>query len=62
MSSKTQNKRWMGTGRRSICDNYIFRKHRQKDPGKPLNLAENALENPGKEFHFTVGHPESVYF
>ena len=23
----------------------------------PRNLAENPLENPGKEFHFTVGHP-----
>ena len=22
------------------------------------NLAENPLKNPGKEFHFTVGHPE----
>ena len=22
----------------------------------PYNLAENPLENPGKEFHFTVGH------
>ena len=24
ISSKMQNERWMGTGRRSICDNYIF--------------------------------------
>ena len=23
----------------------------------PRNLAENPLEIPGKEFHFTVGHP-----
>ena len=23
----------------------------------PWNLAENPLENPGKEFNFTVGHP-----
>ena len=29
ISSKTQNVRWMGTGRRSVCDNYIFRKHSQ---------------------------------
>ena len=23
VSSKTQNERWVGTGRRSICDNYF---------------------------------------
>ena len=49
----------MGTGRRSLFDNYIFRKHSQKYPGKSLNFAENPLENPGKEFHFTIGHPGS---
>ena len=26
----------------------------------PLNLAENPLENPGKEFHIIVGHPACV--
>ena len=26
-----------------------------------LNLAENPLENPGKEFHFIVGHPEKRF-
>jgi len=37
ISSKTQNERWrwMGTGGRSICDNYIFRKHSQTHPGNP---------------------------
>ena len=24
----------------------------------PWNLAENPLENPGKELYFTVGHPD----
>jgi len=24
-------------------------------------LAENPLDNPGKEFHFTVGHPVQLY-
>ena len=28
----------------------------------PRNLAENPLENPGKEFHFTVGHPVNILF
>ena len=60
ISSKTQNERWMGTGRRSVCDNYIFRKHSQTYPGKPLKFDRNPLENPGKEFHFTAGHPERV--
>jgi len=27
----------------------------------PLNLAENLLENPGKEFYFTVGYPVELY-
>ena len=27
----------------------------------PWNLAENPLENPGKEFHFTVGDPETIF-
>ena len=54
LSSEAQNERWMGTGRRSICDIYIFRKHIQKYPGKPLKFGR---KNPGKEFHFTVGHP-----
>jgi len=26
----------------------------------PRNLAENPLENPGKEFHIIVGHPACV--
>ena len=26
----------------------------------PLNLTENPLENSGKEFHFTVGHPDQA--
>jgi len=48
----------MGTGRRSISDNHIFlQKHSQKYLGKPLTLAENPLENPRKESHFTFGHP-----
>ena len=25
----------------------------------PRNLAENPLKNPGMEFHFTVGHPDT---
>ena len=49
ISSKMQNERWMGTGR-SI--NIV-----KNTPENPRNLAENPLENPGKEFHFTVGHP-----
>ena len=52
IASKTQNERWMGTGRRSIQDDYIF--HSQKYPGKPLKFG---IKSPGKEFHFTVGHP-----
>ena len=28
----------------------------------PRNLAENPLENPGKNFHFTVGHPGQAWF
>ena len=35
ISSNTQNERWMGRGRRSICDNYIFRKHSQMYFGNP---------------------------
>ena len=36
LSSKIQNERWMGTGRRSIRENHIFpRKHSQKYPWKP---------------------------
>ena len=35
ISSKTQNETGMGTCRRYICDNYIFRKHSQKHPEKP---------------------------
>ena len=54
ISSKTQNEMWMGTGRRYICDNYIFRKHSQAYPGKPLKFGR---KSPGKEFHFTVGRP-----
>ena len=34
ISSKMQNERWMDTGRRSICDNYIFRQHSHKIPWK----------------------------
>ena len=38
ISSKMQNEMWMGTGRRSIWDDYIFRKHSQKSPGKSLKF------------------------
>jgi len=46
-----------GTGR-SICDNYIFRKNCTQE--YPQYLGENPLEDPGKECHFTVGHPGSL--
>ena len=46
--AKTQNERWIGTGRRSICDNSIFRKHSQKYPGKPLNLGRKSAGKPWK--------------
>ena len=62
ISSKMQNERWVGTSRRSICDSDIFQKYSPEYPGKPRNLAENPLENPGKEFHFTVGHPGMISF
>ena len=45
MSSKTQNERWMGTGRRSILDNHVFRKHSPEYPGKPLKFGR---KSPGK--------------
>ena len=35
ISSKTQNERWMGTGRRSIWDNLFFE-----------NIVKCTLENP----------------
>ena len=47
-SSKTQNERWMGTGRRSIWDNYIFRKYSQNYPGKPLKFGRKSPEKPWK--------------
>ena len=37
ISRKTQNERWMGTGRRSICDNHIFRKQ-SKIPWKARDI------------------------
>ena len=45
ISSKAQNEKWMGIGRRSICDNHIFRKSSQKYPGKPLKFGR---KSPGK--------------
>ena len=45
ISSKTQNERWMGIDRRSICDYYIFQKHSQTYPGKPLKFGR---KSPGK--------------
>ena len=56
ISSKTQNERCIVTSR-SIRDNHIFRKYSQKSPGKPLKFGRKFLENPGHEFHLTVGHP-----
>jgi len=35
-------------------DNYMFRKHSKKYPGKPLKFGR---KSPGKEFYFIVGHP-----
>ena len=46
VSSKTQNEGWMGTGRRPICGYYIFRKHNQKYPGKPLKFGRKSPEKP----------------
>ena len=45
ISNKTQNEMRMGTSRRSICDNYIFRKHSQTYPGEPLKFSR---QSPGK--------------
>ena len=55
---ETQNKTWMGTGRRSTHDNHAFENIVKNALENPWNLTENLLENPGKEFHFTVGHPD----
>ena len=57
ISSKTQNERWVGTSRRSIWYNYIFQKHSQTYPGKPLKFGRKSPGKPWKKFHFTVGHP-----
>ena len=57
ISSKTQNERWMGTGRRSICDNYIFRKHSQMHPGKPLEVSRESPGKPWKRISFHCWPP-----
>ena len=56
ISRKTQSERWMDTGR-SIWDIIFFENIVKRTLENPCSLAENPLENPGKEFHFTVGHP-----
>ena len=55
-SSKTQNERWMGTGR-SICDNYIFRKHNQKYPGKHLEFGRKSPGISWKRISFHCWPP-----
>ena len=52
ISSKRQNERWMGTGRRSIWDDYIFRKHNQMYPGKPLKFGRKSPGKPWKRISF----------
>ena len=51
ISSKMQNERWMGAGR-SICDNYIFRKHSQTYRGKPLKFGRTSPGKPWKRISF----------
>ena len=55
--SKTQNERWMGTGRRSVCDNYIFRKHSQTYPGKLLKFGRKFPGKPWKRISFHCWPP-----
>ena len=57
ISSKTQNERWMGTGGKSICDNYIFRKHSQKSPGKHLKFDRKSPGKPWKRISFHCWPP-----
>jgi len=57
ISCKTQNESWMGTGRRSIWDNYIFRKHSQINPGKSLKFCRKSPEKPYKRISFHCWPP-----
>ena len=63
ISSKAQNERWMGTDRRSICDNHIFpRKQNQKCPGKPLKFNRKSPGKPWKRISFHCWPPCVMVF
>ena len=55
--SKAQNERWIGTGRRYMCDDYIFRKHSEKYPGKPLKYGRKSPRKPWKRISFLFWPP-----
>jgi len=47
---------WVKT--KGLYEIFIFFESIVKDAQEnPRHLAENPLENPGKEFHFNVRHP-----
>jgi len=50
----------MGTGGRSIYDNYIFRKHSQKCPGKHLKFGRKSPGKPLKRISFHCWPPCTV--
>ena len=55
-----QNGMWMGTSRRSICDNN-FQKHSGKSPGKPLIFSRESLGKPCKRISFDCWPPAYLH-